>query len=441
MMIEFKMSYQQKERYRKTGGKSLYKKIIPCINCESESRKNIIELGSKYDKTGGDQIYLYNDTTDEVLKNEFLDTVRKLVKEMDIPVLIGCQITGFEDIKKAFYTGASYVVIKSLTNMNLELIKEGAKRFGGEKLIIEINDDKLMKDVHFIKEIKELEITTLLLNQVEMSDDFVRIIKESPFSIILFDSLENNSASQLLSLNNVIGLSTDFYKEKDIFQEKKELKEKNIPVSILESTIEFQEFKLNHDGLLPVVVQDYKSNEVLMMAYMDEEAYYKTIETGRMTYYSRSRDSLWVKGETSGHYQYVKALQIDCDKDTMLAKVKQVGVACHTGNKTCFYTDLIQKQVEQRNPYRILSDVYETIMERKENPKEGSYTNYLFDKGIDKILKKCGEEATEIVIAAKNPNSEELKYEIADFLYHMMVLMAECNLDWEDIVTEMVHRR
>ena len=178
-----------------------------------------------------------------------------------------------------------------------------------------------------------------------------------------------------------------------------------------------------------------------MMAYMNEEAYRKTIETGRMTYFSRSRQKLWVKGETSGHYQYVRELRIDCDKDTLLARVKQIGAACHTGNHSCFFTDLVHHEYDNINPLTVLEEVYAVIMDRKEHPKEGSYTNYLFDKGIDKILKKCGEEATEIVIAAKNPDAEELKYEISDFLYHMMVLMVQKGITWEDIVGELAHRR
>ncbi|MGN1267520.1 MAG: bifunctional phosphoribosyl-AMP cyclohydrolase/phosphoribosyl-ATP diphosphatase HisIE, partial [Dorea sp.] len=179
---------------------------------------------------------------------------------------------------------------------------------------------------------------------------------------------------------------------------------------------------------------------VLMLAYMNEEAFQQTVITGKMTYYSRSRQSLWVKGETSGHYQYVKSLMIDCDSDTLLAKVDQVGVACHTGNPTCFYQPLVGTDKNEKNPLRVFESVYNTILDRKENPKEGSYTNYLFNKGIDKILKKVGEEATEIVIAAKNPNPEEIKYEMADFLYHAMVLMVEKGVSWDDIITELADR-
>ena len=173
---------------------------------------------------------------------------------------------------------------------------------------------------------------------------------------------------------------------------------------------------------------------------MNEESYNRTLKTGRMTYYSRSRDELWIKGETSGHYQYVKSLTADCDMDTILAKVSQIGAACHTGSYSCFFNRIMAKEYETHNPLKVFEDVMAVILDRKEHPKEGSYTNYLFDKGIDKILKKLGEEATEIVIAAKNPNPNEIKYEISDFLYHMMVLMAEKGVTWDEIMTELANR-
>ena len=208
----------------------------------------------------------------------------------------------------------------------------------------------------------------------------------------------------------------------------------------MKSKFSFDEFKLNSDGMIRVITQDYKTNEVLMLAYMTKKSFEKTLETGKMTYFSRSRQELWTKGDTSGHYQYVKSLDIDCDKDTILAKVEQIGAACHTGNRTCFFKPLMKKEYDDTNPLHVFQNVYDVITDRKEHPKEGSYTNYLFDKGIDKILKKLGEEATEIVIAAKNPNPNEVKYEISDFLYHMMVLMAEKDVTWEEITTELANR-
>ena len=147
-----------------------------------------------------------------------------------------------------------------------------------------------------------------------------------------------------------------------------------------------------------------------------------------------------MKGETSGHIQYVKELTADCDFDTILAKVSQVGVACHTGNPSCFFNEIVKKEYIEKNPLKVFETVYNIIEDRKNNPKEGSYTNYLFDKGIDKILKKVGEECTEIVIAAKNPDPEEIKDEISDFLYHVMVLMVEKGVTWEEITQELAQR-
>ena len=160
-----------------------------------------------------------------------------------------------------------------------------------------------------------------------------------------------------------------------------------------------------------------------------------------MTYWSRSRQELWTKGLTSGHIQYVKALTADCDFDTILAKVSQVGSACHTGNRTCFFNKIVQKEYVEKNPLKVLESVYDIIKESKDNPKEGSYTKDLFEKGIDNILKKLGEECTEIVIAAKNPDSlEGIKHEVSDFLYHCMVLMVEKGVTWEEIANELSQR-
>ena len=245
----------------------------------------------------------------------------------------------------------------------------------------------------------------------------------------------------LFRSDGVLGVATNYYENKNLYKVKSSMKKAGIAMNTFESSLPFSEFKTDQKGLVPCIVQDYRTSQVLMMAYMNEESYQMTCDTGKMTYYSRSRQQLWVKGEVSGHFQYVKELSLDCDNDTLLAKVHQIGAACHTGSYSCFFKELAKRDYNDTNPLTILEEDFATIMERKKNPKEGSYTNYLFTKGIDKILKKCGEEASEIIIAAKNPDAEELKYEIADFLYHMMVLMAECGITWEDVTKELANRR
>ncbi len=200
------------------------------------------------------------------------------------------------------------------------------------------------------------------------------------------------------------------------------------------------ELKFDEQGLIPAVVQDINTKKVLMVAYMNDESLRKTMATDTTWFYSRSRQELWNKGATSGHIQLVKRVSYDCDGDALLIEVEQKGVACHTGNYSCFYREILNRVNEDEDIGNILIRLAETIRDRKLNPKEGSYTNYLFEKGIDKILKKIGEESAEIIIAAKNPSKEDLVYEICDFVYHLMVLMEIRDISTEDIKAELTRR-
>lgn len=209
-----------------------------------------------------------------------------------------------------------------------------------------------------------------------------------------------------------------------------------------------QAVKYDEKGLVPVITQDLHSKKVRMLAYMNEEALLKTLETGKVHYFSRSRQSLWLKGETSSYFQYLKDIAVDCDGDTLLLQIEQVGgVSCHTGNSSCFYRELkedlpkAKQEIIKMENNQMLAELYTTIMERKTNPKEGSYTNYLFDKGLNKILKKVGEECTEVIIAAKDNNNKELTFEIADLMYHLTVMMALKGVTWDDIAKELQQRK
>jgi phosphoribosyl-ATP pyrophosphohydrolase len=198
--------------------------------------------------------------------------------------------------------------------------------------------------------------------------------------------------------------------------------------------------RFNDKGLVPVIVQDVKTNTVLMLAYMNEESIQKTVGTGKMTYFSRSRSRLWEKGETSGHFQKLHELKIDCDGDTLLALVSQEGAACHTGNYSCFFESLYGEG-EYVSGFGIINELYNVIEGRKANPVEGSYTNYLIDKGIDKILKKVGEESAEVIIAAKNNSQEEIIYETADLIYHLLVMLFDRGIAPSEIVAQLEKRR
>ncbi len=198
--------------------------------------------------------------------------------------------------------------------------------------------------------------------------------------------------------------------------------------------------KFDDKGLIPAVVQDVKSGTVLMVAYMNREALEKTLADGRTWFFSRSRQSLWAKGETSGHIQKVAGIYYDCDADTLLVQVHQTGVACHEGNFSCFSRSLVENEETVSFDWAVLSYLETLIKERKEKLPEGSYTTYLFEKGIDKILKKVGEEATEVVIAAKGGKEEEIVYETADLFYHILVLLRDCEIDLKDIWQELFKR-
>ena len=189
------------------------------------------------------------------------------------------------------------------------------------------------------------------------------------------------------------------------------------------------------NNMIPAIVQDYSTNQVLMMAYVNEEAYDLMLETGETYFYSRSRNELWHKGETSGHYQYIKGMYLDCDLDTLLIYVKQIGAACHTGSYSCFFNE-----VEPYENVDILDALYKTIEDRDVHPVEKSYTNYLLNEGIDKICKKVGEEASETIIAAKNDDKEELIGEISDLFYHVFVLMYNQGVTLNDIKDKLGER-
>lgn len=428
-----------------------FKKLIPIMYLKNEKayitedcripvdmRFSPVEIAVKFSENGADGLIVTDLSYDDDSHDKAIGILRAISRQIDIPLYTGGNVNRVEDVKKYLYAGASKVLLDDSRESNLLMMKEVRDRFGGEKLGLRytgsdsgavsmaadnglsciIVDDSDKEVLNFAKQAKVPVIVELV-----SSNDGTDIIAEL-------------SESGVEAVSGPVISSVDF-----LFMEAKQaIREAGIVMNTFESSIPFSEFKLNELGLIPVIVQDYRTDEVLMEAYMNEEAYNLTLTTGKMTYYSRDRQRLWTKGETSGHFQYVRSIDIDCDNDTLLARVKQIGAACHTGNRSCFYRNLVSSEYAQVNPLRVFNDVMAVIEDRKLHPKEGSYTNYLFDKGIDKILKKVGEEATEIVIAAKNPDPEEAKYEIADFLYHIMVLMSLKGLTWDDIVKELANR-
>ncbi len=424
------------------------KKFIPCIylskgmavkntiNRQAISM-NPLELALSYTTQDTDALLIYDLSSNDIEHEEAIQIIKKITSKIEVPVLAGGNIHKMEDVKKLLYAGCYQAVLDYSIPSNITITEEVSKKFGKEKILIQVDSFTIYEE--------NRELINTYANEVILKNTSVNINETFETTIpilLLLPEISLDKLFTLLSYEFISGITGSIINEniKTLFSIKSLCKERGILVKQYSAKIPWSELKINSDGLIPVVTQDYKTNEILMVAYMNEEAYNATIRSGKMTYFSRSRNKLWLKGETSGHFQFVKSLYADCDQDTLLAKVSQIGVACHTGSYSCFFQEILKKPYREKNPLLVLEDVFSVINDRKIHPKEGSYTNYLFDKGIDKILKKLGEEATEIVIAAKNPNSEEIKYEISDFLYHMMVLMAEKNVTWEEISNELASR-
>ncbi len=425
-----------------------YKKFIPCIYLKDKKAvagfqdetvvsEEPTELARLYGEYNADEIIIYDLSKEDIAHEEALDIIKAICERAQVPIIGAGNVKRMEDVKKLLYAGCTKAVLNYSKEENIEITKEVSQKFGKEKILvciakaseIESNAELLTEFVSgvillgekTIKQAMQISQLPLIVTLPEVSLD--KIIELLSYSIIhgVTGPAINANVKELTDIKDLCAGN-------------------GVTVRTFEPQIKWEELKTNSEGLIPVIVQDYKTQEVLMLAYMNKAAYLHTLKSGRMTYYSRSRREQWIKGETSGHFQYVKELKADCDKDTILAKVSQVGAACHTGNYSCFFNEIMKKEYTETNPLMVFESVLGVIKDRKIHPKEGSYTNYLFDKGIDKILKKLGEEATEIVIAAKNPNANEIKYEISDFLYHMMVLMVEKGVTWEEITEELDKR-
>ena len=441
------------------------KRLIPCIYLYNKIAIRSIDdtkvfstdpaaLAKDYEKAGADAIIVMDLSESDDEHDAAIDMIKAICEGVSIPVYGEGNVKRAEDIKKLLYAGCSKAGLNFSKAEDIEMCADVSKRFGKSKIfasvlnLVELNENKdVLKE--YVSEIVFITYTSVPDACKAVDIPIIALVPDD-------DALDNNGMPddelkklvKLCKNENLTGIGGECigHDMENIALIKNKLIEKGLITPEAESAkdkLTWDDLKTisDSDSLIPVVVQDYRNNEVLMVAYMNEEAFEQTLNTGNMTYYSRSRQKLWVKGEESGHHQYLKSMYVDCDSDTLLAKVEQIGAACHTGNRTCFYTNIYEKETASgMNPLTVFTSVMDVILDRKANPKEGSYTNYLFDKGLDKILKKLGEEATEIVIAAKNPNPNEVKYEISDFLYHMMVLMAERGITWEEITEELSKR-
>lgn len=399
--------------------------------------EDVYRLCRLYNDSGIDKIIIFDLSTDDDEHEKNINTIRNINRNISIKVCAGGNINRIDDVKKLLYAGCVQVILHGSKPGSVELAYEISERFGKDRIVVSIATvDFLYKYPKVLEE----TIHELLVMNIDIMDA-IENITPVPY-VVNMPSFDYGAMVQMLRRNTIRGIAGEFINDPntDIMKLKSRLSEDGIKMDNFAPDLKWSDLKLNSDGMVPVIVQDYRTDEVLMLAYMNEEAFNTTIHIGKMTYYSRSRKELWIKGLTSGHIQYVKSLTADCDYDTILAKVSQVGAACHTGNRSCFFHNIVQKEYVEKNPNKVFEEIYATIAERKESPKEDSYTNHLMGKGIDNILKKLGEECTEIVIAAKNPDENKIKYEISDYLYHLMILMVEKGVTWEDITGELAQR-
>ena len=423
-------------------------KAVKSLSDHSVTREDPASGAAEYDNGFTDAIMIFDLSDTDQEQEAHNDLIRKICGTTRVPVMAAGGIKRMEDVKKFLYAGCSMVFLNLSKKGNAELAAEVADKFGADRIGAAFRaEEELRENADLIRG----NVSCLLYVGQEPFSGLSAVTKDAlgcaekdkeiPVIAQISESMCVRETLTPEGINGVTGAGVNKRIGKLQFVRNK-LVSSGIPVRVRKASHSWNEFKLGPDGLLPVVVQEASTDQVLMVAYMNEQAYNMTVATGRMTYWSRSRKEIWVKGLTSGHYQFVRSLTADCDMDTLLAKVDQIGAACHTGSHSCFFNE-VQKEEGREifNPQTVLLNDYRTIAGRKEHPRKGSYTNYLFDKGIDKMLKKLGEESTEIIIAAKNPNPNEIVYEISDYLYHLMVVMVEKGISWDDVTEELARRQ
>ena len=364
----------------------MIKKFVPCIYLKDEKAVKSFDclevinddpvlLAEKYNDDNCDEIIVFDLSEGDNEHEKALDVIKDICSKVDVPVIGAGNVKRMEDIKKLLYAGCKKAALNFSKQGNIDILEEVSLKFGKEKIVIcyKDTDDIALHEEPIKKYAQEL----VLLDRQEIKES----LKLDMPTIYALPDVSLDKILDLFRIPSVSGLTGEAINKNtaEINNIKKLCAENAIEVSVLTPAFSWNELKKNNDGHVPVIIQDYRTEEVLMMAYMNEQAYYDTLSTGKMHYYSRSRDEQWLKGETSGHFQFVKSLTADCDLDTILAKVKQIGAACHTGSRSCFFNEIAKKEYTEKNPQKVLDSVYSVIADRKVNPREGSYTNYLFE--------------------------------------------------------------
>lgn len=437
--IELREFYLRKEAYRmqkKSVVATLYLKNGVAVKGENDFTTvgDALDLCKYYNDNGFDKIIILDLFENDIEQEKNIRVIKQINKQIDIKVCAGNLETQASDVKKYLYAGCVEVIFNGQKPTSLSAAIEVSKNYSKDIVVVGANS------VDFI--FKQKDVMNRCFHEIVLKNTELIELVENTTSIpyiVCLEEIDIDNIIKILHHGNVRGICVDsFYNKKiDIMDLKNRLAKNHIKMDNYEPELHWNDLKKNSDQMVPVIVQDYRNDDVLMLAYMNEEAFNATISSGKMTYWSRSRNELWVKGLTSGHFQYVKSLTADCDFDTILAKVSQIGAACHTGNRTCFFNNIIQKEYVEKNPIKALDSLYDSIKDFRDNASDRVENELLLDGGTDEILQNVGEKFINILLSYKTIDQTDFKIEMSDFLYKIMILMVEKGVTWEDIIKEM----
>ena len=439
------------------------------------------KLAKFYSDNSVDELVFYDITASNEERKTSLEFVERVARVINIPFSAGGGVSTIEDFKYILRKGADKVSVNSAAVRNPQLIREASMAFGSQCVVLSMdvkkNDEgswsvyvkggreKTELDaIEWAITAAELGAGEIVVNSIDedgMKNGYDLELLSRITSVVNIPVIASGGAGkkehfldalQKTGVDGVLAASVFHFGEIKVPELKQYLKENGAEIRMpeaapqkLDSTLagnaDISMISFGKDGLVPCICQDAKTGAVLMLAYMNEQSLRLTLEKKRAVYYSRSRSELWEKGATSGNTQKVRAIYYDCDADALLIKVDQTGNACHTGEYSCFFNAVFDDLgVSADSGSSVFRELYATVIGRKNDPSEGSYTNYLFDKGLDKILKKVGEEAAETIIAAKNQDRQELIGETGDLIYHLTVMLAEKGISMDEIEQELKSR-
>ena len=439
------------------------------------------KLAKFYSDNSVDELVFYDITASNEERKTSLEFVERVARVINIPFSAGGGVSTIEDFKYILRKGADKVSVNSAAVRNPQLIREASMAFGSQCVVLSMdvkkNDEgswsvyvkggreKTELDaIDWAVTAAELGAGEIVVNSIDedgMKNGYDLELLSRITSVVSIPVIASGGAGkkehfldvlQKTGVDGVLAASVFHFGEIKVPELKQYLKENGAEIRMpeaapqkLDSTLagnaDISMISFGKDGLVPCICQDAKTGAVLMLAYMNEQSLRLTLEKKRAVYYSRSRSELWEKGATSGNTQKVRAIYYDCDADALLIKVEQTGNACHTGEYSCFFNAVFDDLGVSADPgSSVFGELYATVIDRKNDSSEGSYTNYLFDKGLDKILKKVGEEAAETIIAAKNQDRQELIGETGDLIYHLTVMLAEKGISMDEIEQELKSR-